>query len=478
MKRWLLPILLLTACSRSGDEGPIRVSVIGEAPRMVDPDREPPDATARVLLSAVAETLVAYDEEGKITPALAERWVVTSDGLSAIFRLRRAIWPNGKEVTSEEVARRARAMIAPNSRNPLRDAFDSIEEINPTTPDVIEFRLTTPRPPLLELLAEPEASILSRAMMGSGPYRLASRTGDTVILTPRGKPADGERRISDIHLSGEGAARAIVRFQRDALDLVLGGTYRDWPMVQIAKPSGRALRRDPAEGLFGLSVIKTAGFLADPLNRQVLAMVIDRDAILDAFDAPGWAAALTVLPHRYRSSADPAFPPWAIYDLAGRIQEARRRVQTWQQSHPEPLQVRLYLPPGPGSRLLYNRLAADWRQVGIQAVRSAADDADIRLVDLVAPGGSALWYLSTLTCPSADACSDTAMAALDGARDAQSLAERGAHLADADRALAASGLYVPLATPLRWSLVSNRLDLFKENARAWHPLTALIKPRT
>ena len=477
MRRWLLPLLMLTACSRADDEGPIRVSVIGGPPVLVDPNRTAPGPTERVLLGAVAETLVTYDENGQITPALAQRWVVTSDGLSEIFRLRRAIWPNGKEVTSDEIARRARAIIAPNSRNPLRDAFDSIEEINPTTPDVIEFRLTTPRPPLLELLAQPEASILSRAMLTSGPYQLASRSGAAATLTPRAKPADGEAPLPTIRLTGERAAKAIVRFTEGESALVLGGTYRDWPMIGIAQPQKRAVRLDPAEGLFGLSFHKTDGFLADPLNRQVLGMAVNRDAILAAFDAPGWLGVLTVLPRRYRSAADPAYPPWAVYDLTGRIAEARRRVEAWQGMRPGPLRIRIYLPEGPGSTLLYGRLAADWRQIGIEAVRSGEREADLHLVDLVAPAGSALWYLTTLACPSPDACSEETVAALDRARDAQSLLERGIQLATADRALAASGLYIPIARPLRWSLVSPRLTLFKENARAWHPLTALIRPR-
>ena len=172
---------------------------------------------------------------------------------------------------------------------------------------------------------------------------------------------------------------------------MLGGTYLDWPVLQAANLQNRAIRIDPAEGLFGLSVVRASGFLATPLNRQVLAMAIDRDAMLAAFDVPGWAAVLPVLPRRYRSAADPSFPPWAVYDLAGRIAEARRRVQAWQAAHPEPIRIRLYLPSGPGSTLLYGRIVADWRGIGIEAVRASAQDADVRLVDLVAPGGSALW---------------------------------------------------------------------------------------
>ena len=79
----------------------------------------------------------------------------------------------------------------------------------------------------------------------------------------------------------------------------------------------------------------------------------------------------------------------------------------------------------------------------------------------------------TVACPSVDACSDQALDALEGARNAQSLLDRSVQLATADQVLANSGLYIPLTRPLRWSLVSQRLNLFKENARAWHPLTHL-----
>lgn len=479
MKRWLLPLLLLAACGRTGDEGPIRVSVIGGPPSLVDPNRKAPDTTQRVMLGAVAETLVAYDEDGQVGPALAQRWIVTSDGLSTIFRLRDASWPNGRKVTSEEVARRARAIIAPNSRNPLRDAFDSIEEISPTTPDVIEFRLTTPRPPLLELLAQPEAAILSRTTMTTGPYMVSGRTGDTVTLAPRVRPVEGstEPALPEVRLTGERAARAIARFMLGEADLVLGGTYADWPLIQAAQPQDRTVRLDPAEGLFGLTVVKTKGWLADPLMRQALGMAIDRDALLDAFDAPAWQAALTVLPQRYRSAADPAYPPWAAFDINGRVAEARRRVQSWRSAHPGPLQVRVHFPPGPGGTLLYGRLAADWRRIGVETVRAGPAEADLRVVDAVAPAGSALWYLATLACPSAEACSDEAVDALQRARNAESLLERGVALATADRAIANSGLYVPLGRPLRWSLVSPRLNLFRENARAWHPLNYLRQPR-
>ena len=477
MKHWLiLSLLLVAGCDAREDGRAISVSVIGGPPTLADPNRKAPDPTQRVLLGAIAEGLVSFDQTGQIAPALAQRWIVTSDGLSAIFRLRRAAWPDGDAITTPELARRARQMVAPGSRNPIASAFDSIEAIDPTTPEVMEFRLSLPRPPLLELLAQPEAVILSRTRDGTGPYRVARTKGASATLVQRAEPTDEDApSLPELTLSGERAARAIVRFTRGETELVLGGTYADWPLVAIADPDQRTRRLDSAEGLFGLVVQRTEGFLATPENRQVLAMAIDRDALLSVFAAPRLAGVLTVLPQRYRSASDPAFPPWAAFDLAARVEEARRRVAAWGAGNPDPIRIRLHLPDGPGSNLLFGQLAADWRRLGIEVERASARDADLRLVDRVAPAGSALWYLNQVACPSATACSEEARDALKAARNAESLFERGTQLAIADRAISTSGLYVPLTRPLRWSLVSPRLTGFRENAKAWHPLHLLTR---
>ena len=84
--------------------------------------------------------------------------------------------------------------------------------------------------------------------------------------------------------------------------------------------------------------------------------------------------------------------------------------------------------------------------------------ADLRLVDDVAPYDSARWYLAT----ACQLCGDVARAALDAARDAPTLADRAARLAEADAALTQDAAFITIARPLRWSLVALRL-------RRWQP---------
>lgn len=132
--------------------------------------------------------------------------------------------------------------------------------------------------------------------------------------------------------------------------------------------------------------------------------------------------------------------------------------------------MRIALPRGPGANLLYGQIGAALMSVGIIPERVAMDaPADLRLVDAVAPFDSARWYLAMACAP----CGDDAHAAIDKARLAPTLAERSAAIAAADAAVNSDVPFIPLARPLRWSLVTNRLRQYQANSRAWHPLNRL-----
>src|SRR3546814_5068977 len=90
---------------------------------------------------------------------LADRWTVTTDGRSYIFRLREARWTNGRKVTAKDVAEILRDYLAPASRHVLKDDFPEVDTIKAMTDAVIEIRLSVPQPALLELLAQPSMEI-------------------------------------------------------------------------------------------------------------------------------------------------------------------------------------------------------------------------------------------------------------------------------------------------------------------------------
>src|SRR3954447_2925656 len=153
----LIPALaLVPAACRDQPQGVIKAVVIGDAPKLRDPYLGPLAPADAILLQNVAQGLVRFDASGNIVPGLAERWNVSDDGLSYIFRLSGAQWPDGTKITADQVARLLKRQLAGRSRNALKDSLGAVEDILAMTDRVVEIRLVAPRPTLLSLLAQPE----------------------------------------------------------------------------------------------------------------------------------------------------------------------------------------------------------------------------------------------------------------------------------------------------------------------------------
>ena len=136
--------------------------------------------------------------------------------------------------------------------------------------------------------------------------------------------------------------------------------------------------------------------------------------------------------------------------------------------------LRVLLPDGPGARAVLDRLTADWGAIGIIVERATGlGDADLALVDEVAPSTSAAWFLRRFRCGTVPVCDPAADQLLDAARETAVPAQRYALLAQAAAAIDDAQLFIPLAAPVRWSLVADRVTGFAGNRYARHTLTDL-----
>jgi peptide/nickel transport system substrate-binding protein len=101
------------------------------------------------------------------------------------------------------------------------------------------------------------------------------------------------------------------------------------------------------------------------------------------------------------------------------------------------------------------------------------ETADLRLVDEVAPSSSPAWFVRHFRCAATPICDTQLDEILDSARNTPVLAQRSALLAQAAQRIDALQLYIPIAAPIRWSLVSARISGFAGNRFAIHTLTGL-----
>ena len=468
-------LLCCTAACQRTEQGRTDVTVIGpDAPAMTDPAGEPLGEPQAVLLSNVAQGLVRFDASGQIVPGLAERWNVTDDGLSYIFRLEAATWPNGRKITAEQVARLLRRQIATRSKNPLKDTLGAVDQIVAMTDRVIEISLNAPRPNLLALLAQPELALIYEKQ-GSGPFAIdADSKPPRLVLVRTVSDLDEDvTRRDEVSLLSAPAPAAVRAFIADRTDLVLGGTYADLPYAHAGKLPRDALRFDPAAGLFGLVPVRDDGVLADLELRKLLAQAIDRQALIEAFSVPGLLPRATVLEPGLEGVPDPTPPQWLALPIAGRrLQLAARASQLF--AGDERPTVRVALPEGPGARILLNRLASDWGVLGLTVERAGpGDPADLKLLDAVAPSASPAWFLRQFRCGIVPICDIAADELMDGARSTPVPAQRNGLLQQAAQVIDEQQLFIPIAAPIRWSLVSDRVQGFATNRYARHSLAGL-----
>jgi oligopeptide transport system substrate-binding protein len=470
-----MTVFATASCKGTDNGGAIAISAIGAPPKVLQV-AGPPSVE---LVRATAQGLVAFDADGQVEPGLAERWIVTGDGLSTIFRLRRVRWSNGRDARADEVVGMVRAVLA-RAKVLIGPSVDVIA----MTGNILEVRLTVPQPALLQLLAQPDMAIL-RGGSGTGPYRIHRKEQGAIVLRPAAAPdgadddlSEAERKAREVYFRGEGAGRAVARFMARRSDAVLDGTFTDLPIARSARPSTDQLTFDPTSGLFGLAFTDGGGFASDVWNRQALAMAIDRDRIVRAFSVPGWQATETLLPAQLDSATEPAAPAWRSLSFADRVAGAAHRVTEWRSTNGVPPILKVAVPSGPGARLLFAMIADDWQHIGIRAVavdmRAAAD---LRLIDEVAPNSGASWYFARLSCARGLPCDQLADQALDESSSAGSLEVRRNAIARADEAYAANMPFITIASPLRWTLSAARLTGFRPSPFAVHPFNRMRTPR-
>lgn len=463
----LIAALATAGCARHApDNGPIDVSAIGPLSERADPDRGPLSAGDALLIDATAEGLVTADAAGQIEPALADRWIVTTDGLGYIFHLRDARWPDGKPVTAETIVRQLRRALRSSSRNVVQPALAAISEISAVLPQVVDIRLDRPLPGFLAVLAQPELAVRRGDGEGTGRYRIARRQANSVLLAPRTPHA-----LPKATLRGDRAAVAILRFKRELTDLVAGGTIGSLLLVREADLVGPPLRFDPVRGLYGLTLGGDAGALSDPVLRRALLMGIDGDAMIATAGLPGLSAAHGLVPADTGDYAAPGTPDWLAPPIAQRRAVAAATIRAWIADHSKPLAVSISRPVAVGDQLMVALLARQWRALGVTvAILPPDQPANLRLIDEIAPIDAPEWYLGHFTCKATIACSPVADAAIAEA------AHGNLHAAltgEAARLMVEEAPFFALANPVRWSLVAPGLDGYRDNPLALHPIARL-----
>jgi peptide/nickel transport system substrate-binding protein len=288
----------------------------------------------------------------------------------------------------------------------------------------------------------------------------------------------------EVVLSGAPVQQAVPAFAAGKTDLVLGGTFADLLFAQRIKLPRGSLRFDPASGLFGLIPTQAGGPLDSPDVRRLLSEAINRDGIVTALGVPGLAPRATLLEPGLDGMPAPVAPAWSGTPLSARLPNLLAEANRLFGKVPKP-PIRLLLPEGPGAEMLLRQLQNHWvlerifatrsdRALGFTVRRAESPAAtDFRLVDAVAPSSSPAWFVRQFRCETTPVCDADADTLMDAAREAPVPAQRYALLVQAAGKVDDQQLFLPITAPVRWSLVSARIQGFSGNRYAVHTLTDL-----
>ncbi len=161
--------------------------------------------------------------------------------------------------------------------------------------------------------------------------------------------------------------------------------------------------------------------------------------------------------------------------LDERRSQAAARVAAWKGAGRALPTLNIAMPDGPGSGLVFAELRDGFSRIGI-AVRRLPEGqrADLRLVDVAARYGRATWFLNQLSCVVQKAvCSPIGDERVAEARRAMDPQARAALLAEAEAEITAANGFIPIARPLRWSMVRSGTTGFAQSPWGWHPLPPL-----
>jgi ABC-type oligopeptide transport system substrate-binding subunit len=362
---------------------------------------------------------------------------------------------------------------------------------------VIEIRLSSPVPMLLQLLAQPELTLSREGVRGSGDMTMehppahcarqdpcAARA--VLTLKPpleRGIPEaeDWREYTREVDLRAATAREAVKLFDDGEVALVLGGRIGTLPLVDVGPLSRGTIQIDPAIGLFGLQVRREEGLLETARNREALAMAIDRAALIAPFNIDGWVPTTRVVAPGLIN--DPGTIPerWSGTAIEALRTEAAGRVAAWRRDNggAEP-RLTLAIDRAPGLDILFRELSAQFGMIGVRLERAtSAGDADLVLVDRVARYADPRWFLDQFNCSLRNgACTALADRLVREALEPEVPGGRAAKLAEAEAALTLDNIYIPFGSPLRFSLVRSTVLGFAPNRWAFHPLPPLaIIPR-
>ncbi|UCF97848.1 MAG: hypothetical protein JSV89_22210 [Spirochaetaceae bacterium] len=189
----LLVLAAGTAAANAQQEEKVLEFALQGNPDTLDPHKTAGTLTFQTLKS-IYDTLVEPDPSEKIVPALAEKWQISSDGLTWTFTLRQGVkFHNGDTLSSADVKATFDRLMKEETASPKAADYKAIAAVEAPNSSTVVFKLSTPNSPLLATLASGWSAILPKRLIdsghdfgnqpvGTGPFRFVEWVRDSRVV--------------------------------------------------------------------------------------------------------------------------------------------------------------------------------------------------------------------------------------------------------------------------------------------------------
>ena len=418
-----------------------------------------------------------------IEPSLAEGWEISDDGLSYMFVLRDGVtFHDGTPLKASDVKFTFERLVDPATASTSASELASMKRIEVNDDRTVVITLTAPDAAFLTTLAQPALVIYSEAFvrannndisqvaMGTGPFKFVEYVPNTRIVLEK-NPDYWEEGLPYL----DGIEMTIAADDTSRTAAIVSGAVDFIEYVPLRDVD--SLQQDPNLALAGETNnnIRFIGFnltkepFDDPLVRQAIAAVVDREAMLGPtvfghgtpvealFPATFWAA----LPQE-------AQPPdieraKALMEEAGHADGFSTTITSWSQ----------YSFLSNAAVVLQEQL----RQIGIEAELNLVENAtmfdqvysDNRTFDIAVTGESAFVDPNTLILPNFKTGESSNFTSYSN-EDVDALIEQGIATTDQEeRTTIYQELQKILLEDLPWInlFVANQYEAMKANVKGY-----------
>jgi peptide/nickel transport system substrate-binding protein len=379
-----------------------REAVVG-MPALVNPLLATSQAD-RDLVALVYSGLTHLDDFGQPVPDLAERWTVSSDGLTYTFYLREGVtWHDGQQFTAQDVAFTLSVLRDPEFTGPADlGAFWQTVEAYALDDTTVQFVLTQPLAAFPEYAgigilpahllagvdpADLAADSLNLAPVGTGPLRWVSADLDDDTAEVRLEPYDGfydRARSIDLdeivlHFYTDPAdafralgpqVQALGNLTPSQLNAALGSPALNVYSARLPIYAAIIFNQQAPQRLPFFQEREVRKALADALNREgMVADILGRQAV--AAVSPLMPGTWGYNPLLDLPAYDPALAAQAL-DEAGWRLEGSQRVREGQA-----MTFTLLVADRPADRAIGEAVAGQWQALGVDVSLEVLEAAEL-----------------------------------------------------------------------------------------------------